>query len=763
MAHSLVIVESPAKAKTIGKYLGKGYRVKASVGHIKDLPKSKLGVDIEDDFKPTYKVISGKKQTITELKKAAEGAEHIYLALDPDREGEAIAFHLAEELSAKKKGRKKADDGEDKTFDGRIQRILFNEITKKAIQAAVKAPKALDKHLYEAQQARRILDRLVGYQLSPLLWEKVRRGLSAGRVQSVSLRIICERERDIKAFNIEEYWSLHAQLEGSQQPTFEAKLAKIDGKKPEIGDETLAKGLVDEFKAQPFLLKEVVRKERRRKAAPPFITSTLQQEAARKLGFTAKRTMRAAQGLYEGVDLGDEGSVGLITYMRTDSTRISDDALAEARDLINKKYGADYLPEKPNVYKSKKGSQDAHEAVRPTSVNYEPSQIKGFLEKDQFKLYDLIWKRFMACQMAHAVMDQTSLVIEAGRGEFRASGSVIKFPGFLAIYQEGRDDDKEDENETKDQLPDLKDGETLKLLELRPDQHFTEPPPRFTEASLIKELEEKGIGRPSTYAAILSNIVDREYVHKEDKRLAPTDLGFIVNDLLVENFPNVMNVEFTAKMEQELDGVEEGSCNMVGAVRDFYEPFEKNLERAKVHMKNMKAQEIETEVVCEKCGKPMVIKWGRRGEFLACTGYPECRHTCEFQKDDEGRVIPMKMEVTGEFCAECASPMILKKGRYGSFLACSRYPDCKATRSVNIGVECPLCGGNVVERRTKKGKVFFGCSAYPKCTFASWSKPINEKCPDCSSPYLIEKETKKDGQYIACPEKECPYRREVPA
>jgi DNA topoisomerase-1 len=757
VGYSLVIVESPAKAKTIGKYLGKGFQVKASVGHVKDLPKSKLGVDLDADFKPTYKVITGKKKTITDLRKAADGADEIFLALDPDREGEAIAFHIAEELS--KKGKKAPETSAD--FDDRIRRILFNEITKKAIKEAVQNPKQLDTHLYEAQQARRILDRLVGYQLSPLLWDKVRRGLSAGRVQSVSLRIICERERDIRAFNIEEYWTLHATLEGSEKPIFEAKLAKLDGKKPAIHKEEAAVKLVNGFKTGSFVLNEVIRKERKRKPAPPFITSTLQQEAARKLGFTAKRTMRAAQGLYEGVELEGEGSVGLITYMRTDSTRISDTALQEVRELIREKYGRDSLPEKPNIYKSKKGAQDAHEAVRPTSVHYEPLKIKHQLEKDQYRLYELIWKRFVACQMSNAIMDQTSLVIHVGKAEFRASGSVIKFPGFLAVYQEGRDDEKQEDSETKDQLPDLKEGETLTLHELRPDQHFTEPPPRFTEASLIKELEEKGIGRPSTYAAILSNIVDREYVQKDQNRLVPTDLGFIVNDLLVESFPKVMDVEFTAKLERELDDVEEGALNMVETLRHFYEPFSKNLEHAKVHMKNMKAQEIQTGIQCEKCGSVMVIKWGKRGEFLACSGYPECRQTSEFKRDDAGNVIPLKMEVTGEFCSECASPMVLKKGRYGTFLACSRYPTCKTTRSVNIGVDCPLCGEKVVERRTRKGKIFFGCSGYPKCSFASWDKPVNEPCPECGSSYLVEKTTKKDSQCIACPEKGCQYRKEM--
>lgn len=759
MGNTLVIVESPAKAKTISRYLGRGFQVKASVGHIKDLPKSSLGVDLEDDFKPTYKVISGKKRTIDEIKKAAEGVEVILLALDPDREGEAIAFHIAEELS--KKVKRKMTVLPD-AFDKRIYRILFNEITKGAIKKAVQNPKKLDKSLYEAQQARRILDRLVGYQLSPLLWDKVRRGLSAGRVQSVALRIICERERDIRAFKIEEYWTLHANLEGSHPPVFDAKLTKLDGKKPDIRNEETAQKALGDLKTKSFVLSEIVRKERKRRPAPPFITSTLQQEAARKLGFSAKRTMRAAQSLYEGVELAGEGSVGLITYMRTDSTRIAGTALTEVRGLIEELYGKDYLPEKPNIYKGKKGVQDAHEAIRPTGIYYEPEKIKDQLERDQYLLYDLIWKRFVACQMSSAVMDQTSFVIVANHAEFRATGSVIKFRGFLAIYQEGRDDNKSDDEETKDQLPDLKEGETLKLHELRPEQHFTEPPPRFTEASLVKELEENGIGRPSTYAAILSNIEEREYVKKDQNCFVPTDLGFVVSDLLVESFPKVMDVAFTARLEKELDDVEEGSLNMVEAVHHFYEPFSKNLERAKIHMKNIKAQEIKTDISCSRCQKQMVIKWGKRGEFLACSGYPDCRNTCEFRRDDDGNIIPIKMEVTGEFCSECASPMVIKKGRYGTFLACSLYPKCKTTRSIDIGVRCPSCGQKVVEKRTRKGRVFYGCSGYPQCEFASWNKPVDETCPKCESMYLVEKE-KAGKQYWVCPTRGCRYHKEVVA
>jgi DNA topoisomerase I len=757
VAKNLVIVESPAKAKTIQKYLGKSYSVKASVGHVKDLPKKTLGVDLENDFQPSYQVISGKKKVIQELKKAAQNAEQIYLASDPDREGEAIAWHIAEELS-KKPGKKSKKTV---SFDDRIHRVMVNEITKPAIQAAIAAATALDEKRYNAQQARRILDRLVGYQISPVLWEKVRRGLSAGRVQSVALRLICEREQAIRAFIPVEYWSLHAVLLGSVPPAFEAKLAKINRKKAALRDEKETAALVDDIKTKPFVLKEISKKERKRHPAAPFITSTLQQEAARKLGFTAKRTMGTAQGLYEGIELEGEEVTGLITYMRTDSTRIGDEALKTVRGLITSKYGKDYLPAKPNVYKSKKGAQDAHEAIRPTNPELLPDELKNHLSRDQFRLYELIWKRFVASQMSSAIIDQTTLIVEAGSAEFRCSGSVIRFAGFLTLYIEGADDDASASDLVDGQLPDLKEGETLDLKKLSPEQHFTEPPPRFTEASLIKHLEENGIGRPSTYAAILSNIEDRNYVTKENKRFFASELGLIVNELLVENFPNIMDVAFTARMEDELDDVETGKRTMIDAINDFFIPFSKNLELAKTNMRNVKAQEIPTELLCKKCQSPMVIKWGRRGEFVACSAYPECKFTGEFTRDDEGRIHLAKQELTDEVCSECKSPMIVKTGRFGKFLACSKYPQCKNTASFHIGVDCPACDGKLVERRSKRGKIFFGCNAYPKCTFASWNKPIAEKCPLCSSKHLTEKTTKKEGTVIVCPEKECGYSREA--
>lgn len=761
MTKSLVIVESPAKAKTIEKYLGKGFKVKASVGHVKDLPKSKLGVDIKKQFEPTYEVISAKKKVIEEIRKLALDADQVFLALDPDREGEAIAWHVAEEIYKGEKSKKK-----DKAASGAIKkpvyRILFNEITKKAIQEAIDHPLTLNKDLYEAQQARRVLDRLVGYQVSPLLWEKVRRGLSAGRVQTVALRIICEREREIKAFVPVEYWLIEAELEGSVPPSFMVKLATCQDKKISISNEAEASRIVNEIKTHPLILKSILRKERKRYPYPPFITSKLQQEAAHKLGFSASKTMMLAQHLYEGVDLGD-GPVGLITYMRTDSTRLSQDAVAEARDFILEKWGKDYLPERVIEYRSKKGAQDAHEAIRPTSVAYSPESVKSFLDHDQFRLYELIWKRFLACQMTPAVFDQTTFEIGAGPYGLRANGSILKFSGFLAAYQapveEERTRQKTEEDEEKEgTLPALSEGEILQAKAIHPSQHFTEPPPRFGDASLIKELEEKGIGRPSTYAAILSNIVDKEYVRKEQKVYFPTDLGFIVNDILVESFPNIFNVEFTARMESELDQVEDGQQSYVEALNGFYKPFHETLEKAKVTMKDVKRQEIPTDLVCERCQSPMVIKWGRRGEFLACTNYPACTYTREFKKDQDGKITLMKLEVTGELCTSCGSQMIIKSGRFGKFLACSKYPECKTTRALSLGVACPECGGSIAERRTKKGRVFYGCTKYPACKFASWDRLVKETCPKCSSPALVVKSNKASSS-VKCPRENCDYER----
>lgn len=750
MKENLVIVESPAKAKTIAKYLGKSYEVKASVGHIKDLPRKTLGVDVDNDFQPSFEVIKGKKKVIDEIKKLASGAKNVFLAPDPDREGEAIAWHVAEEVKRLKNPPK-------------IFRVLFNEITKKAIQEAITKPTEIDTNMYEAQLARRILDRLVGYQISPLLWDKVRRGLSAGRVQSVAVRLVCEREAEIKEFNPEEYWSLEVDLEGSHAPVFKSRLAKIDGEKAQLRNEEQTMTLLATLKKSTFKLGNILRKEQKRNPTPPFITSKLQQEAARKLGFTAKKTMMLAQRLYEGVELESE-TVGLITYMRTDSTRTADSALEEVREYISAQYGPTFIPDQANQYKSKKGAQDAHEAIRPTSMIYTPEKIKNYVERDAFRLYDLIWKRFVASQMAPAIIDRTTFVIEAANCEFRTTGSIVKFPGFMSVYMEGMDEQinvsqQEDEGEGK-VLPPLSEGEALKCHQWSPAQHFTQPPPRFTEASLVKELEEKGIGRPSTYASILSVIQEKKYVEKtEQKKFRPTDLGVLVNDLLVHNFPNIMDARFTARMENELDDVEEGKLKWNKSLADFYATFSKTLIAAKEQMRDVKRQEILTDIHCEKCNAPMVIKFGRHGEFLACQSYPECKNTKEFKRDDNGKIQILDAEETGEICDKCSKPMIIKRGRFGRFLACSGYPNCKNTKAISIGVDCPKCKKPLTEKKSKRGKVFYGCTGYPNCDFASWDRPIGEKCPECKSPYLIEKITKARGAEIKCPEKDCTYKK----
>ncbi len=646
MAKSLVIVESPAKAKTINKFLGRDYLVKASMGHVRDLPKSKLGVDVDNGFNPKYVVIPKRKKLLTELKQAAKKVKDVYLAPDPDREGEAICFHLAEELKGPK---------------NKIHRVMFNEITKKAIQEAFKNPGEIDKKKVDAQQARRVLDRLVGYQLSPLLWEKVRRGLSAGRVQSVALRLVCDREREIQAFKSEEYWSIHAELLGKEPPSFMAKLVKIDGKAFDINNEERARKVASELEKLEFQIAKITAKERKRHPVPPFITSKLQQEAARKLSFTARRTMMVAQRLYEGIELGKEGPIGLISYMRTDSTRVANEALDEVRQYIGQRFGKDMVPDKPNTFRSKKGAQDAHEAIRPTSSMREPDSISDYLDKDEYKLYKLIWTRFVASQMPPAVFDETVVDIKAGRYDLRARGSVMKFPGFLGLYEEGRDEEapkkdaeaddeaKAPPTETSGKLPKLEKDEQLNLKELKPEQHFTQPPPRFTEASLVKELEEKGIGRPSTYASILSVLQYREYVNKEQRKFVPTELGFLVTDLLVKNFADIMEVEYTARMEELLDEIEEGRANYMKTIDDFYKKFRKDLDEAQINMTNVKAQEIPTEETCDKCGAKMVIKWGRFGHFLACSAYPECRNTREVQNYGvKGSADPDNFE--GESC-----------------------------------------------------------------------------------------------------------------
>jgi len=571
--------------------------------------------------------------------------------------------------------------------------------------------------------------------------------------------MICEREAEIEAFKTTEYWSLHAKLEGSVPPPFVAKVVAKNGQKIEVGTGDQAQSIRAELQKASFLLKEIIRKERRRQPTAPFITSTLQQESARKLGFTAKKTMMLAQRLYEGIELEGGEAVGLITYMRTDSTRLSDDALGQVRDYIRTRYAPEYLPEKPVIYKTKKAAQDAHEAIRPTSIEYPPDAMEKFLSPDELKLYELIWKRFVSCQMQPAVYDQTTFNVSAGPYELRATGSIIKFPGFMAVYIEGQDEASAEEDEESATLPLLKEGETLKLHEIKPEQHFTQPPPRFSEASLVKELEEKGIGRPSTYAAILSTIVEKKYVDKLQGRFHPTQLGKIVNHLLVDNFPDILNTHFTAKMEEELDEVEEGKMRWADAIKDFYGPFDESLKKAKIHMKDVKRQEIATEFICEKCGKPMVVKWGRHGEFLACSGYPDCKNTKEITKAIDGGYAIAEERKVEESCEKCGSPMVIKRGRFGSFLACSNYPECKTTKAISIGVNCPECGKPLAERRSKRGKLFYSCTGYPKCTFALWDKPINETCPQCGSKYLLVKYSKKEGEKIKCPNKECGYEK----
>ena len=938
MAKALVIVESPAKAKTINKYLGKNFIVKASLGHIKDLPKRDLAVDVENGFKPKYEVIEGKKKLIQELKDAAKKVDSIYLAADPDREGEAICWHLQEELKSKKT----VEEGAPK-----IYRVMFNEITKKSIEKAFETPALVNINLVDAQQARRVLDRLVGYKISPLLWDKVRRGLSAGRVQTVAVRVIVDREREIRAFVKQEYWTLDANLAAKKTPYFDARLWRKGEATAEIANQAEADALIADLEDTKFIVRSVGTKEKKRNPVAPFITSTLQQDSSRKLRFSVKRTMMLAQQLYEGVEIGAEGSVGLITYMRTDSTRVSDDAVIELREFIGSRYGTQYLPEKPNIYKSKKDAQDAHEAIRPSSALRTPEEMAPFLAEDQLKLYRLIWMRFVASQMNPALLDQTTIdTLATGRSAieytFRATGSVMKFDGFLKVYEEGKDQKDEEDEELKHKLPAVTEGEVLKLRSLNPEQHFTEPPPRYTEATLVKKLEADGVGRPSTYASILSTIQEREYVTKEGGKFKPTELGMVVTDLLLESFNDIFDVRYTARMEQELDEIEEGTLDWRDAMGEFYERFTKDLENAETNMTNIKRMEKPTDLTCDKCGKPLVVKWGQHGSFLACTGYPDfsprstegdlenlekeialrqertskdietrrgnmrARHEADLLKLEkrilegglknseaaerrsrindryiadleklqsriaerrindrggiEGRLatilarypqmkdfyeIDLQDVAEGlalswrrkenlcsytreltvdlpdidtadlaeqgdeEYCQNCGRPMVLKKGRFGTFFACSGYPDCKTTKQIGgaqkksdvildekcpqcgsnmvqkfgrfgeftacsnypgckyvkqktIGVKCPECSeGEVVERRSKRGKTFFGCNRYPDCEFVAWAKPVGEKCPDCGNPYLVEKYLKA-GAFLQCPAAGCKYKKDMP-
>jgi len=821
LAKGLVIVESPAKAKTIQKYLGKGFSVEASYGHVKDLPKNNLGVDVDENFETNYIVIPGKEKVLTKLKKLAKSADTIYLAPDPDREGEAIAAHLAEELGGD------AFDGTKKKKKGSpavdIRRVTFNEITQRAVKDAFEHTRTIDRNLVDAQQTRRVLDRIVGYQVSPLLWDKVRRGLSAGRVQTVALRLIVEREREIKAFVKQEYWTIDAHLAASKPPAFDARLIGRGEEKIEVPNEEEATKIKTFVEGADWTVKSVDKKERRRNAAAPFSTSKFQQDASRKLRFSVKRAMMIAQRLYEGVELGDEGLVGLITYMRTDSVRVAPEALTEVREYIPQQFGAPYLPESAIIYKSKqKGAQEAHEAIRPTSVARHPDEIKKYLQEDEYKVYKLIWQRFVASQMTPAVFDQTTVDIDTAKGSesyrFRVTGSVLKFDGFLKVYEESKDAKDEEDEALKHKLPPLEEGQKLKLREVKPEQHFTEPPPRFNEASLVKELEERGIGRPSTYAAIISTIQERQYVTKVGGKFAPTEIGLVVTDLLVENFKDIFDPMYTARLEEELDEIENGEEKWTDAMREFYKKFQKDLAYAEKHMENLKAMEKPTEEKCERCGSPLVLKWGKHGSFFACSAYDKTNpESCTFTKENPINLTDLDsadvQETTQEeYCENCGRPMVLKRGRFGQFMACSGYPDCKTTRRLDqgkkipdvpleekcpecgrnmllrhgrygefvscsgypdckyvkqnfIGMKCPECKeGELVEKRARKrGNSFYGCSRYPKCKFTSAWKPIPEKCPKCGHEYLVQKFKKDQGPVIACPNDKCDYEREAPA
>jgi DNA topoisomerase-1 len=871
MARSLVIVESPAKAKTINKYLGRNYTVKASYGHVMDLPKKTIGILLpgeengkkqrkgkgkpkgkarekkaakpvvvtsENIFEPTYEVIPSKYKVIGDLQKAAHNAEAIYLAGDPDREGEAICAHLAEILGKPRKYANVRATAEHTNGDGeksaasakpekkqekatkaaapKIYRVMFNEITQKAIKAAFEHPTQVNENLVDAQQARRVLDRLVGYKISPILWDKVRRGLSAGRVQTVALRLIVERELEIRAFVPKEYWTIHAMLTAGEPPAFEAKLFKYKGEDIEVSNEAEAQRVVAAVERAVWQVTSVAQKEKRRFAPPPFTTSKLQQAGYNRLRFTAKRTMMLAQRLYEGVELGSEGAVALITYMRTDSVKVSNDALAQVRDHIGTSYGEKYLPDKPNYYKSKKDAQEAHEAIRPTDVARTPESVKRYLDDDMFKLYQMIWQRFVASQMVPAVFDQTTIDVEANDYTFRATGSVQKFDGYLAAYQAVKEEEEKEDAEDAESrtLPRVTEGEKLSLEKIRPDQHFTEPPPRYTEATLVKDLEEKGIGRPSTYAAIISTIVEREYVNKDQGRFTPTLLGEKVSALLVKAFEDIFDVGFTARMEDELDEIEEGKLSWRTAVKEFWDRFEVDLSKAADAMDSYKAgiptgqkcekcgqgellerisrhgfflgcsrypecdfirdlaepghanEEVDGKTeYCDNCGKEMAIKRGRFGTFLACTGYPDCKTTRRLASGTRRALQPDVL--LDEKCPTCGEQLLRRHGRFGEFIGCKNYPKCKYTRPITLGIKCPKCNeGEFVRRGTAKGRgrgrIFYGCSRYPDCDFTSPHEPINEPCPKCGAPFIVEKRT-KHGSFRSCIKEGCDWEIEAPA
>jgi DNA topoisomerase-1 len=805
MAKALVIVESPAKAKTINKYLGRDYKVIASMGHVRDLPKSKLGVDVDAGFEPEYVVIPSRAKVVKELKDAAKSADIVYVATDPDREGEAIGWHLAQELTGSKK---------------KIRRLMFNEITKKAILEAMKHPGDIDMKMVDAQQARRVLDRLVGYKISPILWDKVRRGLSAGRVQSVALKLICDREREIEAFVPEEYWHITARLLAAAPPEFDARLVRKGDAAAKVRNDAEARAVLKDLERATFVVSSVATKERKKNPVPPFITSKLQQASR----FPVKKTMMVAQQLYEGIELpGEEAAIGLITYMRTDSVRVADQALDEVRDHIRARFGDAYVPAEPNRFRVKATAQDAHEAIRPTSMAYPPESVQAHLTPDQFYLYRLIWNRFLASQMMPATFDDTTADITAAGYVFRAKGSVPKFAGWLAVYGQGTGEAEESERTEQpatpstspadseegaqdDVLPPLAAGQTLELRQLRPDQKFTQPPPRYNEGSLVKALEEDGIGRPSTYASIISVLQAREYVNKTDGKFRPTILGRrLVDKLLHPVFDDILDVEYTARMEDQLDGIEKGKADYKETLAAFYKTFKKDLKRAAKEMPNFKegqptgqkcdkcglgemvekagrfgiflacsrypdcdntkelepaeAPTEEIEEVCENCGKPMVLKRGRFGMFLACTGYPECKTTRKIIATKQGMSAAKPDQILDEICPNCGKNLVIKQGRFGEFTACTGYPECRYVKLKSTGIICPKDGGDVVERKSRRGKVFYGCANYPKCDFTLWNKPVLEPCPKCGRPFLTEKITKRHGRQLLCSNEECDYVR----
>ncbi len=734
MAKSLVIVESPAKAKTINHYLGKDYVVKASMGHVRDLPKKKMGIDIAADFQPTYEVIPEKKKTVADLRKAAKESDRIILAADPDREGEAISWHLSQLLS---------------DANPNIFRVSFNEITEEGVQAAFKSLGQIDLNLLNAQQTRRILDRLAGYLISPLLWKKIARGLSAGRVQSVALRLIVDREKEIKAFVAEEYWPFTAKLEAKDPPAFKAVLAKVEGKKAKVHNEEEAKIVREECGRTPFILDKVQIKPKLKHPGPPYITSTLQQDGFRMLRFPVKKTMFVAQKLYEGMAIGELGQTGLITYMRTDSFRISEAAQAAARAYIGQVYSPAHVPAKPNEYKSKKKTQDAHEAIRPAHIELTPEKVKPFLKKEEYDVYKLIWRKFMASQMAAAKIEETAFDISSGRYLFQAKGEVVKFDGFLAVWPNGSTD--------KELLPKAEAGETLKLLELETKQKFTEPPPRYTEGTLVKELEACGIGRPSTYAPTIATIQTRTYVVKEEGKFRPTELGMYVTEFLIKHFAKLLEYKFTARMEEELDEIAEGARTSLESLKEFYALLEGYLKAAG-EIEGVKQTGIPLNEKCPKCGAPLVAKSGRFGQFKACSAYPACKFRESLDKKES--------QPLDEKCPECGSPLEQKFGRFGPFIACSDYPKCKyikKDRPIETGIDCPLgCGGKILKRKTRRGKFFFGCSRYPKCTFATWDDPIDRTCPQCGAKILYKKNLLRGEPYIYCKAEKCAFKEAAP-